>query len=160
MQSSVDKRNGFTLIEIVVVLVLISIFATVAVWRQPRTEASVPACAGVLKAHIRYCQMRAMNTDSDWGIQYSRTGNYGLVRADDITTYYLLPGEKEKLVNLGAKGISVAPGAFLLTFNGWGVPKIVNGETSLFVDGNATIRLSKGETSKDITIIEKTGLVQ
>lgn len=153
MQSPVEKRiDGFTLIELLLVIVLISIFATVAVWRQPQTDSSVQASAGVLKAHIRYCQIRAMNTNSGWGINFS-SGNYALVRTDDLTTYHLLPGETANVVNLGAKGITISPAGFLLTFDGWGVPNIST-------EGSATIRLSKGETNRDITIIAHTGLVQ
>lgn len=156
-----DRIDGFSLLEIVLVIFFISLFAAIAALRQPQTDVSVQASAEVLKAHMRYAQMRAMNTNNSWGIRYLKsTGRYGLVRSDDINTYHFLPGEIEKEVDLSAKGIVINPGDFYLSFDDWGIPTIVGDGTLSMDSGSAAIQLAKDGELKDIIITALTGFIQ
>ncbi len=66
------SNRGFTMIEVIAVLVLIGIIAVVAISRYTSTaEVDLIAKQEILKSHIRYAQSRAMNSNMIWGIQFS-----------------------------------------------------------------------------------------
>lgn len=80
----VKNISGFTLIEIVSVLVILGVLAAVAVTRSGGGGSDLAVIEAALKNHIRYAQSKAMFSDARvWGIQID-TGNddYWLVRAD------------------------------------------------------------------------------
>ncbi|PKN65418.1 MAG: hypothetical protein CVU54_18845, partial [Deltaproteobacteria bacterium HGW-Deltaproteobacteria-12] len=59
------QEQGFTLIEIIAVLILIGILGAVVFSRVTSTrEVDLRVRAEQVKGHIRYAQMRAMNTTS------------------------------------------------------------------------------------------------
>ena len=70
----IQKTNGFTLLEIISVLALISIFSVLAIVQHSASDATLVAQAQVLASHIGYAQMRAMNTDASWSIYYNFNG--------------------------------------------------------------------------------------
>ena len=152
-----NKADGFTLFEVILVLILISIFATIAVIRQPSTDVSLKAGGSVLRAHIRYAQMRAMNTDEVWGIVFSGA-NYGLFRGT-AANRFILPGETQDPVNLGDDGISIAsiaPPVSQLGFDTWGRPMDQNG---LLLTAPVTLTLSKGNQQETLTVTPDTGFI-
>lgn len=146
---SVDNR-GFTLMEVIVVMILMAIFAMLAVSRQPHTDMTLRAGAEVLKSHLRYAQMRAMSSDNSWGVSYdSDNGDYWLFR-NEATQRVTLPGETQNSVNLMAKGISLS-GALPLVFDAWGRPNL---------EADATFILDKTGKTETITIRRNTGFIQ
>ena len=76
--------GGYTLFEVIMVLALISIFTVLTLVRHSASDAALVAQTQVLTSHIRYAQMRALNTDTRWGIFY----NFNAANAKDC--YYLL----------------------------------------------------------------------
>lgn len=113
------KNSGFTLLEVILVLLLISIFAAIAVTRQPSTDVTLQAQANALKSHIYYAQMRAMNTDALWGVGYTATSYWLFKHTPD--NRHPLPGEDRITVDLSAKGITLsANGSNRLSFDAWG----------------------------------------
>jgi len=160
-----DNR-GFTLMEVIVVLVLMAIFAVIAVSRQPQTDMTLRAGAEVLKSHLRYAQMRAMSSDRGWGISYdSDTGDYWLISGQVADRRINLPGENQNSVNLISNGISVEEGDFTLIFDHRGRPDITAPTltTLSFDEGtrSATLTLVKsGESNATITILQNTGFIQ
>ena len=161
MRSPLTGNNrGFTLLEVVVVIVLMAIFAILAVARQPQTDMTLRASVEVLKSHLRYAQMRAMSTDSGWGIEYnSAASNYWLFRQSD-NQRIALPGEAQTNVDLASGGVTIAPANFRLIFDPRGRPDTSNSTLS-FIARRATLTLSKaGESDQTVTIIENTGFVQ
>jgi len=110
-------NRGFTLIEAVVMLILIGILAAVAFSSVSDDEAEVRAAQDKLKAHVRFTQMQAMNSQTTWGIQ-ATGGSYYLFSDGDTTNRHELPGESELTVDL-------PPGfnpSFLVSFDEWGRP--------------------------------------
>ncbi len=162
---SVDNR-GFTLMEVIVVLILMAIFAVLAVSRQPHTDMTLRAGAEVLKSHLRYAQMRAMSSDSGWGISYdSDTGDYWLISEQVTVRRINLPGENQNSVDLISKGISIDEGDFTLIFDHRGRPDITAPTlTTLSFDAgtrSAALNLVKsGEPNAIITILQNTGFIQ
>ena len=159
-----NNDRGFTLLEVILVLIFISIFATIAVSRQANPDVSLTAAAEVLKAHIRYAQMRAMNSNVPWGIEAQSGTSYSLFNLTEGTqTLQILPGESENSVDLDAEGIAIEPGEFTIQFDPWGVPGFFLSDNNLFTpfNGPTTLTLRKGsESTIIITIIENTGFVR
>ena len=164
--------KGFTLLEIVAVLALISIFAVLAIVQHATSDASLTAQAQILAAHIRYAQMRSLNSDTQWGIHY----HHGTSTADRYYTLYhgestantaVLPGQSDLRVPLGKMNIvvesSVGTGTlaaqdFQLKFDPWGSPESILAGTSH--TDTALLRLKKpGYSPQDIVITQNTGFI-
>ncbi|MDX9822496.1 MAG: type II secretion system protein, partial [Syntrophales bacterium] len=59
---------AYTMIEIIAVLLVIGILATVAVSRFLSAQQDLVAQADIAKAHLRFAQLKALNDDSaSWG---------------------------------------------------------------------------------------------
>ena len=138
-----NDHQGFTFLEVILILLFISIFATVAVLRQPPTDVTLRTNSEVLKSHIRFAQGRAMNTSTVWGIQFDLDQlQYALFSRGAATRWHFFPGETERMVGFD-KDITLAisdgsnvrsSGAFLLSFDSWGRPS--TGASTLPVNGN------------------------
>ena len=164
--------KGFTLLEIVAVLALISIFAVLALVQHATSDASLTAQAQILGAHIRYAQMRCLNSDIQWGIYYHHGAHpsdryYTLYHGQNPANTAVLPGQSDVHVPLGKMNIIVESSAgaglltaqdFQLTFDDWGSPEsILAGTTSA---ETVQLRLNKtGFTPQDITITKNTGFI-
>ncbi|WP_051434362.1 prepilin-type N-terminal cleavage/methylation domain-containing protein [Desulfonatronum lacustre] len=84
---------GFTLMEVIVVIILLGILAVVAVVRFSGTDAEDVAAANTLKTHLRYAQIRAMADVVYWGIEIETSNKYVLIRETGGVPN--LPGESE-----------------------------------------------------------------
>ena len=150
------NNNGFTILEVILVIVFISIFATIAVLRQPVPDVKIRSASQVLLSHIRYAQMRAMNSVESWGIQYNNGLDAYWLFEETTANRKVFPGASDDSIDLSADGISISQGDFTLRFDNWGVPTIENAGFT-FSDGQATLTLSTGAQSGDVTVIENTG---
>ncbi len=167
------KTDGFTLLEILIVLVLVSIFVTLAVVQHSTSDVSLIAQTQVLKSHLRYAQSRSINSDVHWGIYYHHSGAdsadryYLLFNNSDITNVRQLPGETRDRVVLGDMAISVGaaighnpptPRTFQIEFDGWGRPF----STQLDVSGagSYTLELTKsGNAAQQFIVTQNTGFI-
>lgn len=152
-----DKGGkGFTLIEVIAVLVLVAVLSVVILYRGTSTDtAKIQEELATLKAHLRFAQYLAMNNISPvrWGIQI-KGQSYTLVRnlTGDGATFdqpYNLPGENSathSLAPLSATSVTIL-------FDEWGTP--YNGTTKL--SSNATITLNPGAQS--IIVSAGTGFI-
>lgn len=132
------RDKGFTLIEIIAVLLLIGVVSAVLLSGGLGSDANENTAADVLKSHLRYAQSRSMNGDMSWGIQFNG-GSYSLIR--DVTglpVTVTLPGESQTTITLP----STATGT--VSFDSWGKPS-----------GPASITL----VSRTITITPDTGFI-
>jgi prepilin-type N-terminal cleavage/methylation domain-containing protein len=119
------KRNnhGFTIIEIVVVMVLISIIATAAFTRSITTnDLNLIGRADKIQTHVRYAQSMAMKFNDVWGIfcNGSRYWLFNGFTGPEITTEIQLPGEINDVVDLTDSGLAIYP--FLVYFDHFGKP--------------------------------------
>ncbi len=151
-----SRSEGFSLIEVVIVLVLISILAVIVISRHI-PDVTLSAQTQVLTAHIRYAQLHSMNTDLSWGIHYDQNQQaYWLFNNGDTGTGITLPGQTEDRVRLDELGITISPGSFALSFDGWGRPS-----SDLAGTGTLTLTLTKsGQNDQQIRIIRETGFIQ
>jgi len=88
MNSRANGEYGFTVIEVIVVLIILGIIAAVFLNRMTENRAKVLGQAEVIRSHLRYTQTLAMNSDKAspgvWGIVFERDNNrYWLFYCDN-----------------------------------------------------------------------------
>ena len=148
-KSSVGYNKGFTMIELVAVLVVMGIIVAVAAVRMSgRNEYDLASQVEVVKSHLRLAQSRAMTTGTQCGINFNSTTTYNLFTGTATTTGLLLPGEDNETVALTTKksGLTITSAPQTVTFDAHGSP----GTTLV------TVRTSGG----DINITKNTGFIQ
>lgn len=149
------NHRGFTLIEIVVVLIILAIMAPFVITRVTTDTNNLIAQAEILKSHLRYAQLRALNDTVSWGINFAGTNSYTLYKSG-ATANDLLPGENSQTRTLPT-GITITSGVGSTTaFNEWGSP-VNAGGTPVAV--TQTITLAQGTATSNITITKNTGFI-
>jgi len=140
-----DNR-GFTFIEIIAILVIIGIISAIAVSRVGVTQQDLISQADIVKAHLRFAQLKAMQDDTaSWSIVF--TGNsYTLYNNANPATINL-PSESSNGHSL-TSGVTITNPS-TVNFDGWGSP----GTT------NIPITLSDGSTTATITVAANTGYI-
>jgi len=133
MKKSRRCERGFTIIEIIVVLIVLGILTAVVVSRGSSTAAyTLRSEVDVIKTHLRYAQARAMNTSSVWGIRFRNDNDsyylYRYVSGQPVwKSRMIFPGENSALVDLPSGmtavfGTSGGGKGRTVSFDSWGVP--------------------------------------
>jgi MSHA pilin protein MshC len=164
----VRRPAGFTIVEIIVVLLLMSILAATLLGRSITTGTiDLNSATDKIRNQLRYAQSQAMKrTDAVWGIQSDGSSQYWLFRATPTATEdVVIPGgdyasgsTRVSFANLGADLNS-----FTVVFDWLGRP--YKGQTSgvpnnpVAAGDNPIVRVSKGE-ERQITITPETGLIR
>jgi MSHA pilin protein MshC len=113
-------EKGFTMIEIIAVLVLLGVVSALLIFRSSSDQTDESSSADKLKVHLRYAQMRSMNSDVVWGVQFNG-GSYSLMQNMTGTPVAeTLPGEINSSVSLP----TVVTGS--VQFDTWGRPTGMN----------------------------------
>ena len=158
---SIKNNSGFTIIEVVAVLIVMGIITAFAVGRVADNKPELIAQKEVLKVHLRYAQSRAMNSNDNYGIE-SNGNTYWLFRVSSVNRVNF-PGEQLDHIDLAALGLSLAmTDGSIVCFNSKGVPY-----TDFDTDnaGNLqapdrTLTLSSGSDNESIIITKNTGFIQ
>jgi len=148
MKDRCRNNSGFTMIELVAVLVILGIIAAVVAVRLYSTSVyDLVSQMEVVKAHLRLAQSRAMSTSSSWGINFGSSTTYYLFQGDGSTTPVQIIGEDNATVNLTTKksALIISSAPLRITFNAYGSP----GATTV------TIATSGG----NITVTKNTGFI-
>lgn len=131
MKDRCRNNKGFTMIEVIAVLIILGIVAAVAMSRGTGTdEAKLQAEVNTLKGHLRYAQSLAMNDISSdatsptkWGIIINGS-SYTLIK--DVngtqTSPFDLPGESSAIHTSTISGA----GTGTVLFNEWGSPSVTS----------------------------------
>lgn len=167
------NEDGFTLLEIIAVLVIVGILSAVAVSRAVNVGPELITGADTLKMHLRYAQTMAMNsnlnsdtppTPTFWGIS-GNANSYWLFQGTNTGNISVLPEDAayvraDKTINLPAKKISLS-GNFTVLFDDRGIPYSPDSVTVLPNNLNFSVNpLIGGATPIAITIVPLTGYVQ
>lgn len=153
-------KRGFTLIELVIVLIVMSIVAVFIASRAATTGSDLIAETDTLKSHLRYAQIRAMNDSEFWGIHIPNAGSYVLYKNNAPAAGHMLPGEKPGAspvpqTHTFPGNMTVSSGAGkTYNFDRWGMPVDAVGSPLL---ANQSITLSEGAATSSITITKNTG---
>ncbi len=157
---SMRQSHGFTMIEIVVVLVVLFILSAAVISRYSTADPNeLIAEADGLKANLRFAQIKAMSDtmqpDSNprWEFEISNATSYALYRRGDggVRVPVNLPGEvpPSPTHSLPA-GVTITSGVGLvITFDDWGSPGT----------SNISVTLTQGIQSSIISITRNTGFI-
>jgi prepilin-type N-terminal cleavage/methylation domain-containing protein len=158
------RGGGFTLLEIVIVLMIVGIISAIALARVGNDPVMLSTQVDQLAGDIRYVQALAMTQGQRYRINLSATG-YTLTLADAGGTLVPHPVTGSTAQTNWNSGITIAlpptnlPNN-LVAFDGRGIPYTDNLATAaLAAASTASIMLSKGGVSQSITITPQTGRV-
>jgi len=156
------NQRGFTLIEIVVVLVLIGIIATTVFTRSITTDQiNIGAQTEKIKSHIRYAQSMAMKRSDIWGIKCA-SNEYWLFSGadpDNGPNQEIQPGENTVKISLDELNLTMDN--FTVFFDRYGKPYNAYSDESSNnpLSSDLTITVS-GPQSRDLIITPETGLIR
>jgi len=160
------NEDGFTLLEIVVVLVLISIIAAVTLTRSLTTDQiNFVGQANRIIAHLQYARSMALKRNEMWGVfnddvqkaywlfQWKTTG-------DELNNKKLLPACETETISLAELNLTMAE--FALFFDGTGKPYVSMNPSKqqLTTDLAITIENYDHSQSKTFIITPETGLIR
>jgi prepilin-type N-terminal cleavage/methylation domain-containing protein len=152
--------RGFTLIELVAVLILIAILAVAVFPRVPEKESlTIKGRAEQLASDIRYVQTLSMTRGERFCIAISGTG-YRLqgttANACDASKPETHPAGLTQPIAICGSDCTVTAPTATIQFDGLGVPWNSAGDTAL---GNSTVTISDAGGSKQVQISQTTGRV-
>lgn len=150
-----SEGRGFTVIEIVAVLVILGILAAVGAMGLRETNAKAVAEADSLSSAIRYAQARAMSDVNLWGVQVNATDYRIRKHATDGTeTNEIMPGEGTEHVFESPVTANGGTGTYWFDYRG---RPVTSGGTAIGSDQIITI---DGEPDVTVTITRETGFVE
>ncbi len=147
MDMKIQKDAGFTLIEIITVLIIIGVISAVVVNRLMDTSVELNTQTDVIKSHLRYAQARAMSSNVVWGVDF-KTTTYSFFKNGNTAETVTLPGEENTILNLPS-GTSATE---IVSFDSWGRP---------YNDASGTADHPGGQIGNlSIVITKNTGFIQ
>ena len=157
---SIRQSHGFTMIEIVVVLVVLFILSAVVISRYRTADSNeLMAETDGLKANLRYAQIKAMsdtlqpNSNPRWEFEITNVTSYTLYRRGDngVRVSVNLPSEVPPSPAHGLPaGVTLTSGVGLvIMFDDWGSPG----------SSNISIALTQGTQSSTVSITRNTGFI-
>lgn len=155
------RPSGFTLLEVIAVLVIIGILAAVAVGRMTgRSAAELSTQVSALQVHLRYAQIRAMNNgDPDspliWGITCDGS-QYWLFNNGDIGSEVRLPGEEADRINIAA---NITVPSFTVGFDYYGRPLDTPTDPDSLRSSDLLLVVSADDLTETIRITRNTGFI-
>ncbi len=152
------NERGFTILEVIVVLILISIVSVVIITRTTNIQdIELEAQSDKVQTHIRYAQTMAMKrSDTIWGIKCDGT-DYWLFKNNDPDT------EVNQIQFLGENSVKVpmsSMGAFVLYFDKYGIPYTAYTDESTNTPVSAVNPLLIQIDSQTFNITPETGFIQ
>jgi type II secretory pathway pseudopilin PulG len=167
--SSATQR-GFTLIQLVLVLVLLGFLAAKTVERMGLKDSAVHAQAAAVRTNLRYAQLAAMKRNKIVGVKCDAASNgggwsYWMFEGTNPATaanYRPFPGESRNYVALAGKAITLS--AFTIFYDAYGRPYSAYTDaatnTPLAANLSLTINSSPASTAQTIVVTRETGFVQ
>lgn len=154
-------QRGFTIIELVMVLILLAILAAVAIPRFSGYGGMKQGNA-VLKiaSDIRYAQNKATTTQKRSRVLFTGSTNYDIYSCATASQCPCASWILFSQVNLNNDypGVTISSGVAEIEFNSLGRPDGAGSCTALAADVTVTVSYS-GETARTVTVLQQTGMV-
>lgn len=147
------RRAGFSVLEVIAVLVLLGVLAAIAGTIALRPSTAIVTEADLVAAHLRYTQARALADVAPWRLALVSTSSYQLGRVGDAVAR--IPSTNTTTRSLTG-GVTFA-GATEVRFDAWGRPTD-SGGTPLGSD--LVLTFSDGPTNRTVTVTAGTGLIR
>ena len=118
--ASGDGPDGFTMIEVLAVLLVLAVIMTVILTRTPSIERDAYAQAAVIRSHLRFAQSLAMgNNTESWGLTFTPRSYTLLLNGSPADLP--LPNDTSSTHNL-PDSVSIMDGIGTVLFDEWGSP--------------------------------------
>lgn len=149
---------GFTLIEMITVLIIIGILSAAIFSRGSSLNSDLSARTSEVRAQLRYLQLMAMKTGATYLVLKNdqTSSSYWAYNSANETKHLALPGEESGTVSLTGKAMTMSP-SFIISFDRFGIPYTGNPQVKLAA--NATITITAGGQSGTLTVTPETGFV-
>jgi len=151
-----NRAQGFTLIELVTVLLLVAILSVTAINQWPGSGINLSAQADQLANDIRYTQSLAMNRGQRYRINLAADRYWISDTGGTVTVALPGSGATDVLLN---SGIALSTSYSFLVFDGNGVPYTTATTPGTPLAADAVITLSADGVSRTLTISPQTGRV-
>jgi len=165
------NHSGFTMLEVIAVLVIMGIIAIVAVSRMASNENNIITTTDTLTSQIRLVQSRAMNMSTDtgsvWGIRFISTTQYHMFYCATASTcdpnntanQIAFPDADGIIMDITGSRVQVTNGAGIIAFDRFGTP-YTNATITTILSNPLTLRLrdNNGRT-RSINITPQTGMI-
>jgi prepilin-type N-terminal cleavage/methylation domain-containing protein len=150
-------RSGFTMIELIIVMIIIGILAATVIIKWPGKSFNLPAQADIIVQDIRYTQSLAMSRAQS-GERYRiyfYTTSYRITDNNGTRISHPTAGQADSVLG---SGISFQSNGFngYLAFDNLGQP--YSGTTLLSV--NTSVQLAGGGLTRTLTVSKNTGAVR
>lgn len=149
------RQSGFTLLEMMMVVIVIGVTAAVITPRWLENDLDVDATARQLQNDIRYAQGLAMTRGQRHRVYFDVATAYRI--ANNTGTTVTHPLDADGSVEFG-NGVTLVSNGFTsgyVAFDGRGVP--YNGATA--IAANTSVQLSKSGTTRTVQVVPRTGYV-
>jgi prepilin-type N-terminal cleavage/methylation domain-containing protein len=154
-----NKVNGFTLTEIVIVILVVGILAIYPLIKWPGTVINLDAEAERLASDIRYAQSLSMSKGSRYEFIKTSSNTYQITTTTG-TPVILGKGITTVTLNSGITfGTFVNVPNNLIAFDGLGIPYTDNASTPTALASTASIPITNGSNTKTLTISPDTGSI-
>jgi len=153
---SITKHRGFTIVEFIVVIVLISIVAAIAVPRWV-TSPNLDAQTQQLLSDLRYAQMLAITHGQRFRVNFTLPSSYGITTLAGTAVPNISTNTNTITLRSGItiSGLTNLPNN-LIAFDEQGIPYSDSAAT-VPLAANATITLSYNGMTRSIVITQQTG---
>ena len=156
--------GGFTLVELIVMLLVIAVIAVIAAPKMSSEQVSVATEAEQLAGDIRYVQTLAMTQGQRYVISFPSATSYRFLDSAGNPVVHPANGSNAA-ITLGAGSTlglaATTPAGNALGFDGLGAPYSVTTPATFngALTAQATITLSKGGANQSVTVTPETGKV-